>query len=245
MSPTTTAIVTGASGSIGAAICQVLAKKGFAVVGVYRNGVEEASKLLDELRRHVPATMIQADLAEPAAAEEILRRAREVGPPTVLVNNAGLMTQHATRDLCDEDWDRSINVNLSAAFRLCRAIIPDLMEARTGRIINISSQAAYRGSIGRAHYAAAKAGLLGLTFSLARELGEFNVTANVVVPGRITSEMLLAHSDGQMDSWLQETPLQRLGTADEVAAAVAFLASPEATYITGAALQVGGGLVMG
>jgi 3-oxoacyl-[acyl-carrier protein] reductase len=245
MSAAPTAIVTGASGSIGAAICQVLIKRGFAIVGVYRNGVEQASTLLEDLRRQGPATMVQADLAECGVADQILRRAREVGPPTVLVNNAGLMTQRATLDLTDEEWDRSINVNLSAAFRLCRAIIPDFMDARTGRIINISSQAAYRGSIGRAHYAAAKAGLLGFTFSLARELGEFSVTANVVVPGRIASEMLLAHSDGQMDSWLQETPLHRLGTADEVAAAVAFLASPEATYITGAALQVGGGLVMG
>lgn len=245
MTVTRTAIVTGASGSIGAAICRVLAKQDYAVVGVYRNGTAEASALLDELQRHGPAAMVQADLAEPAAADQILRRAREVGSPTVLVNNAGLMTKHATRDLSDEEWDRSIAVNLTAAFRLSRAIIPDLMSARTGRIISISSQAAYRGSIGRAHYAAAKAGLLGLTFSLARELGEFNITANVVVPGRISSEMLLAHSDGQMDSWLQETPLHRLGTADEVASAVAFLASPEATYITGAALQVGGGLVMG
>src|SRR5665647_1169819 len=245
MSPTTTAIVTGASGSIGAAICQVLAKRGFAVVGVYRNGVEEASTLLDELRRHVPATMVQADLAEPAVAEEILRRAREVGPPTVLVNNAGLMTQHATRDLCDEDWDRSINVNLSAAFRLCRAIIPDLMEARTGRIINISSQAAYRGSIGRAHYAAAKAGLLGLTFSLAKELGPSAITVNVVVPGRIESEMVSSRMGGKVDQWLEATPLGRLGTPSELASAVGYLTSPEASYITGAVLQVGGGLVMG
>lgn len=239
------AIVTGASGSIGAAICRALAQQGLGIVGVYRNGVEAALTLQDELCQDVPTTMVQADLAKPPAAEMILGRASEVGRPTVLVNNAGLMSQHAIRDLSDEEWQRSLDVNLTAAFRLCRAIIPAFVSADSGRIINISSQAAYRGSIGRAHYAAAKAGLLGLTFSLARELGEFNVTANTVVPGRVTSEMLLAHSNGQMESWLRETPLHRLGTPEEVASAVAFLASPGAAYITGVALQVGGGLVMG
>lgn len=240
-----TAIVTGASGAIGAAICEELAASGYAIVGVYRRDTESAQALQRRLEQLVPVVMLQADLAQPAVADEIVARAGELGTPQVLVNNAGLMTKYPVTELSDADWARAMEVNLSAPFRLCRAVIPQFIEAGSGRIINISSQAAFRGSIGRAHYAAAKAGLLGLTYSLARELGEFSITVNAVVPGRITSEMLLAHEAGQMSAWLEETPLHRLGTPGEVASAVAYLASSGASYITGVALQVGGGLVMG
>lgn len=239
------AIVTGASGAIGAAICEVLASEGYGILAVYRNGAESAHALRERLRQIVPVSILQADLAQPSVAAEIVATAREIGAPQVLVNNAGLMTKHPAAALSDADWDRSLEVNLSAPFRLSRAVIPHFVKAGSGRIINISSQAAFRGSVGRAHYAAAKAGLLGLTYSLARELGEFNITVNAVVPGRIASEMLLSHESGQMDSWLKETPLHRLGTPEEVASAVAYLASSGASYVTGVALQVGGGLVMG
>ncbi|MCW5953691.1 MAG: SDR family oxidoreductase [Propionibacteriaceae bacterium] len=239
------AIVTGASGAIGAAICEALASEGYGILGVYRRDAASARSLRERLQPLVPVSMLQADLGDPSVAAAIVTHAREIGVPQVLVNNAGLMTKYPVTELSDADWGRSLEVNLSAPFRLCRAAIPHFVETGSGRIINISSQAAFRGSVGRAHYAAAKAGLLGLTYSLARELGEFDITVNAVVPGRITSEMLLSHEAGQMDSWLGETPLHRLGTPQEVASAVAYLASSGASYITGVALQVGGGLVMG
>jgi NAD(P)-dependent dehydrogenase (short-subunit alcohol dehydrogenase family) len=148
--------------------------------------------------------------------------------------------------MTDEMWDELIDVNLSSVFRLTRAVIPGMVSAGTGRIVTISSQAAHRGSVGRAHYAAAKAGLLGFTFALARELGPSGVTVNAVSPGRIKSKMLNHGSDQAQESkWLAETPLGRMGTPEELASSVAYLVSPDASYITGAVLQVGGGLVMG
>lgn len=167
------------------------------------------------------------------------------GTPTILVNNAGLMTAATVETMTDEQWDTTLTVNLTSAFRLTREVIPGMREQGGGRIINVSSQAAYRGSVGRAHYAASKAGMLGLTFSLARELGPDAVTVNVVVPGRIMSDMLANHSNGSEEAWLAATPLGRFGTPAELASAVGYLASDGASYITGAALQVGGGLVMG
>jgi len=243
---TTVGVVTGASGALGSAIARALVAQGLRVVLAYRTGADAARRLQAELGADA-TELVCADLANPDAPSRIVSAAAaRWGLPTVLVNNAGVMTDVVVAEMDDQTWDRLIDVNLSASFRMCREAIPGMVGAGTGRIVNISSQAAFRGSIGRAHYAAAKAGLLGLTYSLARELGPRGVTVNAVVPGRIESDMISNGPDGRkVTQWLESTPLGRLGTPAEVASAVGFLTSPEASYITGATLQVGGGLVMG
>jgi 3-oxoacyl-[acyl-carrier protein] reductase len=239
------AIVTGGAGALGQSIVRDLVARQCRTVIAYRSNGDSAQRLQNELGPEL-THLVKADLADRAAAEEIVASTvQRFGAPTILVNNAGAMTESLVQDMPDRVWDELIDLNLSSAFRLSRAVIPGMMSAGSGRIVNISSQAAYRGSIGRAHYAAAKAGLLGLTFSLAKELGPSAITVNVVVPGRIESEMVSSRMGGKVDQWLEATPLGRLGTPSELASAVGYLTSPEASYITGAVLQVGGGLVMG
>jgi 3-oxoacyl-[acyl-carrier protein] reductase len=244
--PGSVAIVTGGAGSLGSAIAAELSRQGSRVVIAYRSAAGEAADLAARLGGGGRAIAVPADLRLPGAADTITAAARDAfGAPTILVNNAGVMTNTRVEAMSDDEWDETIAVNLTAAFRLVRAVIPGMRAAGTGRIVNVSSQAAFRGSIGRAHYAAAKAGMLGLSYSLAKELGPDGITVNAVVPGRIASDMLAAHSSGREESWLTETPLGRFGTAEEVASAVGYLVSDGASYITGATLQVGGGLVMG
>lgn len=239
------AIVTGGAGALGGAIVRELVSRGCETVIAFRSNGDAAKRLQDELGTDL-TQLVKADLSDRSAAEQIVASATErFGVPTILVNNAGVMTESLVQDMADDVWDDLIDVNLSSAFRMSRAVIPGMIAASSGRIVNISSQAAYRGSVGRAHYAAAKAGLLGLTFSLAKELGPSAITVNVVVPGRIESEMVSSRMDGKVEQWLESTPLGRLGTPQELASAVGYLTSSEASYITGAVLQVGGGLVMG
>jgi NAD(P)-dependent dehydrogenase (short-subunit alcohol dehydrogenase family) len=240
------AIVTGGSGELGSAICRKLVGDGHRVVVAYHSSSDAAQSLSDTLGRK-NVEIVQANLAERTAPAKILNAALERWEtPTILVNNAGFMTRSPVADMNDEMWDELIDVNLSSAFRLTRELIPGMLEAGTGRIVNISSQAAHRGSVGRAHYAAAKAGLLGFTFALARELGPSGITVNAVSPGRIKSKMLNHDADEeQLSRWLAETPLGRLGTPEELASSVSYLVSSDASYITGAVIQVGGGLVMG
>jgi NAD(P)-dependent dehydrogenase (short-subunit alcohol dehydrogenase family) len=145
----------------------------------------------------------------------------------------------------DEEWEQSIALNLGAAFRYARECIPAMKERGWGRIINVSSQAALTGSSNHAHYAAAKSGLLGLTFSLAKELATSGITANVVVPGRIVTDLLLSRMPGREEEWMGQTPMRRFGRPEEVAGPIAFLASEDASYITGAVLNVSGGQLMG
>jgi 3-oxoacyl-[acyl-carrier protein] reductase len=237
------ALVTGGSGGIGRAVCTELAARGLAVAVHYRSAREPAERLAGELQR---AVAIGADLASPSGAAELIGACTErLGAPTVLVNNAGVMTDARLEELDDALWDETLAVDLTAAFRLCRAVVPAMRAARFGRIVNVSSQAALTGSAAHAHYAAAKAGLHGLTFSLAKELGSDGITINLVVPGRIRTAMLDERSEGREEEWLAQTPLRRFGTPEEVAAAVGFLVSSAASYVTGAALNVSGGLVMG
>jgi 3-oxoacyl-[acyl-carrier protein] reductase len=240
------AIVTGGSGELGGAICRRLVVGGHRVVLAFHSNESAAHSLAESLGQE-NVQIVRANLAERTAPSKILDAALDRwGTPTIVVNNAGFMTRSAVADMPDEMWDELIDINLSSVFRLTRAVIPGMLSAGTGRIVNISSQAAHRGSIGRAHYAAAKAGLLGFTFALARELGPSGVTVNAVSPGRIKSKMLDDGSDeAQISTWLAETPLGRLGNPEELASSVAYLVSPDASYITGAVLQVGGGLVMG
>jgi 3-oxoacyl-[acyl-carrier protein] reductase len=237
------ALVTGGSGGIGRAVCAELAAQGSAVVVHYNTGQLAAEELAAGLGN---AVAIGADLSSRSGPDELVAAASEqLGPVTILVNNAGRMTDERLEHMSDQQFEEALTVNLTAAFRLCRAVIPGMRAARFGRIVNVSSQAALMGSVAHAHYAAAKAGLHGLTFSLAKELGTDGITVNLVVPGRIRTEMLDDRSHGREDEWLAQTPLRRLGTPEEVAAAVAFLASSAASYVTGAALNVSGGLLMG
>ena len=240
------AIVTGGAGSLGSAIVEELVARGHRVVLAYRNRENEAAGLVERLGGPEHVRAVKADLGDADAAATIVGAAcLAFGLPTILVNNAGMMTNTTVEHMTDEQWNDSLTINLTAAFRLSREVIPFMREAQAGRIVNISSQAAYRGSAGRAHYAASKAGMLGLTYSLARELGPDAITVNAVVPGRFMSDMLSNHMDGKEEAWLEATPLGRFGRPAELASAVGFLASDEASYITGATLQVGGGLVMG
>jgi NAD(P)-dependent dehydrogenase (short-subunit alcohol dehydrogenase family) len=239
----TVALVTGGSGGIGRAVCAELAARGAAVAVHYNQGREAAEALAAELDA---AVAIGADLSSPSGPDELVAAAtRQLGPVTVLVNNAGLMTDAPVEAMPDELWETALALNLTAAFRACRAVIPGMRASGFGRIVNVSTQAALMGSANHAHYAAAKSGLHGLTFSLAKELGPDGITVNLVVPGRIRTAMLDERSAGREEEWLAQTPLRRLGAPAEVAAAVSFLASDEAGYMTGAALNVSGGLFMG
>src|SRR5262249_55335889 len=154
-----------------------------------------------------------------------------LGPVDILVNNAGAMSRAIIEEMTDEMWDNMLAINLTSAFRLVRACVPGMVERGWGRIINVASQVVYTGSIGNAQYAAAKAGLLGLTFSLAKELGSSGVTANVVMPGRIMTDMIIPHLAKREADWLAQTPMKRFGKAEEVAPAIVFLASDGASYI--------------
>ncbi len=247
MDTTRIALVTGGARGIGRATCLALAAQGAAVAVHYRSRADAAQAVVEQIRAAGGVAIpVQADLLDPAAGARLAEQVRaELGPVDILVNNAGEQGTAAVAELADAEWQRSLDLNLTAAFRLARACLPGMLARRWGRIINVSSQAAYTGSVRHAHYAAAKAGLLGFTFSLAKEVGPHNVTANVVVPGRIETDMLAEQLPARGAEWLRQTPLGRLGRPEEVAAAIAFLASEAASYITGAALHVGGGLVMG
>jgi len=216
------ALVTGGSRGIGRATCLALAAHGAAVAVHYRGQAEAAA----------PSSLVD-------------QTAARLGPIDILVNNAGGMTDSAVADMTDEVWEESMTLNLGAAFRCARACIPGMKARQWGRIINVTSQAAYTGSSNHAHYAAAKAGLIGLTFSLAKELARSGITANAVAPGRIVTDMLMELAPGREQEWLAQTPMRRFGRPEEAAAAIVFLASEAASYITGANLNVNGGQLMG
>jgi 3-oxoacyl-[acyl-carrier protein] reductase len=241
------ALVTGGSRGIGRAISSALAAAGAAVAVHYNSRESHAAETVGEIRgAGGRAESFPAELSAPGPAAALVRAVEAaLGPVAVLVNNAGEMSDHRVESMPDEAWERSLSVNLSAAFRLCRACIPAMRAARWGRIISISSQAAFTGSARHAHYAAAKAGLLGLTYSLAKELALDGITVNVVAPGRIETEMITTRMEGRREEWLGQVPMRRFGTPGEVSGAVRYLASPDAGYVTGAVLQVNGGMLMG
>ena len=241
------ALVTGGATGIGAATVAALAAEKITVALQYSSSQKEAKQIADQLNgKGFKVEIFQADLSQKGAAENLVEQVKKnLGDIDILVNNAGVMSDASIIQMSDQLWDEAINVNLTAAFKLIRACAPSMVSKKWGRVINISSQVALTGSANHAHYATAKAGLLGLTYSAAKEYGASGVTVNAVLPGRIETKMIADRSVGRLDEWLSQTPLNRLGRPDEVAAMINFLASDASSYITGAAINVNGGLVMG
>jgi 3-oxoacyl-[acyl-carrier protein] reductase len=238
------ALVTGASRGIGAAIAQVLAQKGFRVVGSATTEAGAAA-IGQALAAHAGSRGIVLDVTQgDAVSAAIDAVVRDSGALHVLVNNAGITRDMLSMRMKDDDWDAVLATNLTAVFRASRAAIRPMMKQRYGRIVNITSVVGASGNPGQANYAAAKAGVAGMTRSLAREVGSRGITVNCVAPGFIETDMTRALADAQKTALLGQIPLGRLGQAEEVAHAVAFLASAEAGYITGTELHVNGGMLM-
>jgi 3-oxoacyl-[acyl-carrier protein] reductase len=232
-----TALVTGASKGIGRAIATELAAAGAAVVLSYRTGADEADSLASE----IGAKAVQADISDPASAQALVEEAGEVD---ILVNNAGVTRDGLLVRMSDDDWSTVIDTNLASCFYTCRAAARGMMKKRSGTVVNISSIVGIHGNWGQTNYAASKAGIIGFTKSLARELGSRNIRANVVVPGYVKTQLTDVLPEEAKSTMLQNTPLGRLGDAEDVAGAVRFLCSDEASFITGAVLLVDGGLGM-
>ena len=241
------ALVTGGATGIGAATVEALANENIAVAIQYSSSSNEAKALSDKLKSAGKKVEIfQSDLTKAGAAESLVSQVKNsLGVIDILINNAGVMSDSSIIQMSDQLWDEAINLNLTASFKLMRACAPDMIAKKWGRIINVSSQVALTGSADHAHYSAAKAGLLGLTYSAAKEYGKESVTVNAVLPGRIQTNMIAERSKGRLDEWLSQTPLNRLGRPTEVADMITFLVSEKASYITGASINVNGGLVMG
>jgi len=236
-----TALVTGASGGIGGAIARRMHDRGASVVLSGRRR-EALDALAGELGER--ATVEIADLAEAEAPERLIKAVEAAGGVDILVNNAGLTRDNLALRLKDEDWQTVLDVNLSAGFRLIRAALRGMMRRRAGRIISISSIVAVTGNPGQANYAAAKAGMIGMTKALAGEVAGRGITVNCVAPGFIETAMTGALDEQQRNRLLERVPAGRLGTGADVAAAVVYLASDEAAYVTGQTLHVNGGMAM-
>ncbi|HWY48761.1 MAG TPA: 3-oxoacyl-[acyl-carrier-protein] reductase [Bryobacteraceae bacterium] len=240
-----TALVTGASRGIGRACALALAETGARVAVAARN-VEQLESLAGEIRTQGrEAFVVPMDLADAESIKEaIAKTAKEFGPIAILVNNAGITKDGLAMRMKKPDWDLVIATNLTGAFIAIQQVLPGMMRERWGRIINISSLVGEMGNAGQANYAASKAGLIGLTKSIAQEMGSRNITVNSVAPGYVETDMTQGLSEELKQTVLNNIPLKRLGRADDVAAAVRFLASEEAGYITGHVLDVNGGLYM-
>ena len=237
-----TALVTGASGGIGAEIARVLHGAG-ATVGLSGTRLEPLEALAAELGER--AFVLPCNLSVPDEVEGLVKRAVEaMGSVDVLVNNAGITKDGLAMRMSDEDWSSVIDVNLTATFRLCRAAIRGMMKARWGRIINISSIVGTTGNAGQVNYAASKAGMVGMSKSLAAEVASRGITVNAVAPGFIGTAMTDKLNEAQKAAILGVVPAGRMGMPDEIAAAVLYLASVEAGYVTGATLHVNGGMDM-
>jgi 3-oxoacyl-[acyl-carrier protein] reductase len=239
------ALVTGASRGIGAAIADTLAQMGATVVGTATSAAGSAaiSQRLSALNPGCHGAVLNVTTV--AAAEELVQHlSATVGAPAILVNNAGITRDQLLLRMKDDDWDEVIATNLRSVFRLSKACLRGMMKARSGRIISISSVIASMGNAGQVNYAAAKAGMEGFSRSLAREVGSRGITVNVIAPGFIDTDMTRAMEQAQRDELLKGIPLHRLGQPEDVAAAVAFLASPAGGYITGHTLHVNGGMYM-
>jgi 3-oxoacyl-[acyl-carrier protein] reductase len=238
------ALVTGASRGIGRAIAMALAAQGLKVVGTATTE-SGAQAVGDALAGYPNCRGLALDVNDAVRVENTVEAiVKEHGALHVLVNNAGITRDTLSMRMKDDDWDAVLDTNLKSVFRLSRAVMRTMMKQRYGRIVNITSVVGASGNAGQANYCAAKAGVAGMTRSLARELGSRGVTVNCVAPGFIATDMTAGLPQAQKESLLGQIPLGRLGTPEEVAGAVVFLASPQAGYITGSELHVNGGMYM-
>jgi 3-oxoacyl-[acyl-carrier protein] reductase len=235
-------LVTGASRGIGASIATTLAAAGATVVGTATSEAGAASITEALGANHRGAVL---DIADDESVQTLIGDIQgKEGAPTIVVNNAGITRDNLLMRMKAADWDAVLSTNLSGVYRVCKACLRGMMKAKYGRIINIASVVGIMGNPGQANYAAAKAGVIGFSKSLAKEVGSRNITVNVVAPGFIDTDMTRVLGDAQRDAMLAQVPLGRLGDAREIAAAVAFLASDAAAYITGETLHVNGGMLM-
>jgi 3-oxoacyl-[acyl-carrier protein] reductase len=239
------ALVTGASRGIGKAIALALGGRGAVVVGTATTAAG-AQSIGDYLRAAgVQGGGAQLDVKVEANVDSVVADfEKSYGPVSILVNNAGITQDNLAMRMKEAEWDAVIDTNLKSVFRLSKAVLRGMMKARFGRIINVTSVVGSSGNAGQINYAAAKAGIAGMTRSLAREIGSRGITVNCIAPGFIDTDMTRALSEEQRTALLQQIPLGRLGSPEDVAAAVAFLASPQAAYVTGATLHVNGGMYM-
>ena len=243
---TRVAVVTVGSRGIGRAICTALAEKGCCVVVNYRHGVQAAEETAALCReKGAQALVVQADVSAPEGCEALFSQVQKAfGRVDILVNNAGVTRDNLIMRLTEEDYDKVLNTNLKGAFLCCKAASRLMMRQRYGRIVNLSSVVGLRGNAGQTAYAASKAGVIGLTKSLAKELASRGVTANAVAPGYIATDMTAALPEAARADMVQQIPAARPGQPQEVARAVAFLADEQSSYITGQVLCVDGGMAM-
>lgn len=239
------ALVTGATRGIGRAIALELGRAGATVIGTATSaaGADDISAYLAD--GGVKGRGMRLDVTDPASVETVMAAIQQdYGAPGILVNNAGITRDNLLMRMKDEEWNEIIDTNLTSVFRLSKACLRGMMKARKGRIISIASVVGATGNPGQVNYAAAKAGIMGFTKALAREVASRSITVNAVAPGFIDTDMTRVLPEEQKQGLLQQIPLQRLGAVEEIAAAVAFLASPQAAYITGQTLHVNGGMYM-
>jgi 3-oxoacyl-[acyl-carrier protein] reductase len=239
------ALVTGASRGIGQAIARELGRRGATVVGTATT--EAGAEALDQDFRDcgVKGRGLRLEVTDPVSVDTTIKAVTEAfGVPTILVNNAGVTRDNLLLRMKEEEWAAVLDTNLSSVYRLSKAVLRGMMKAQRGRIVNITSVVGATGNAGQANYAAAKAGMIGFTKSLAREVGSRQITVNAVAPGLIDTDMIRSLSAAQRQAMIDAIPLQRLGEPRDIASAVAFLVSPEASYITGETLHVNGGMYM-
>jgi len=239
------ALVTGASRGIGLAIALELGRQGATVIGTATSN-DGASKIGDTLKAEgIKGQGLVLNVTDQGSIDTALTEIHNAwGAPGILVNNAGILRDNLLMRMKDEEWDELLDTNLKSVFRMSKAVLRGMTKARKGRIVNISSLVGSSGNAGQCNYAAAKAGVMGFTRSLAREVGSRNITVNAVAPGFIDTDMARTLTEAQRAAVLPQIPLGRLGLAEEVAHAVGFLASPRAAYITGATLHINGGMYM-
>lgn len=240
-------LITGASGGIGSALAEAFAREGYALTLAYHTGEARIRALCDRLRNicSVPVLAVCTDVTDSRSVADLFDRAEtELGFVGTLVNNAGIAQQKLFTDLSDEDWDAMLGVHLGGTFRCCRRALPEMIRRQTGTILNISSMWGQIGGSCEVHYSAAKAGIIGLTRALAKEVGPSGITVNCIAPGVIQTAMLDAFSEEDLHALADETPLGRIGTPQDVAETAVFLAGDGARFITGQIIGVNGGFVI-